>query len=283
MGCTHENISCEIIINSEVTSVLKKYGIKPHLVADHVSGKGELGKIISSEIDLDRMDYLVRDSYYAGVAYGVIDVERIISGMRIKNRRIVVDEDSLEAVELLLISRNMMYETVYRHHTKRIAELMLTHAMNYAYEQGGISLEKFRVMDDIDLISLLRGFGTYPADIMNRIDERRLFKTISSLKASTLNKRVLTKIQNKCEKIEKEICGDFGVEEGYLLIDYPEEKSSEFKVKIEADGELKSIKEVSSLARSLESSEKEKIKVSLHAPPECARKLKKLNVLDYLT
>ncbi len=49
-----------------------------------ISGKGSLGQIISGELDVDRMDYLLRDSYYTGVAYGVIDVERLIYNMILK-------------------------------------------------------------------------------------------------------------------------------------------------------------------------------------------------------
>lgn len=282
MAYTHEKISCNIIKDSEVADVLVKYGVKPALVAKYVAGKGELGKIISSEIDLDRMDYLVRDAYYAGVAYGVIDVERIISGMKIKNRRLVVDAGSLEAVELLLISRNMMYETVYRHHTKRIAELMLRHSIDYLYDAGALSFEGFCGMDDIDVISLLRAFGGYPTDIIMRIDERRLFKTVASVSASSIRRPVLRKICGKRAEIENQICKDFTVPEGYVLLDCPESKSEEFKVKIDVSGQLKSIREVSYLARSLEKSEKEKIRVSLHTPQEYIKNLKNIKLGEYL-
>lgn len=282
MGYTHEMLSCNIIKNSEVSDVLASHGVKPALVAKLVSGKGELGKIISSEIDLDRMDYLVRDAYYAGVAYGIIDVERIISGMRIKNRRIVVDAGSLEAVELLLISRNMMYETVYRHHTKRIAELMLRHALDSLYDSGALSFDRFCVMDDIDLVHCLRSAGGYSSDIMRRIDERRLFKTVASVSASSIRKPVLRRICDKRAEIEAEICSEFGVPLGYALLDCPESKPEEFKVKIQVNGQLKSIREVSYLARSLEKSEKEKIMVSVHTPPQHVKSMKNIRLEKYL-
>lgn len=282
MGYSHEKVSCDIIRNSDVSDILAGHGIKPSVVANLVSGKTELGKIISSEIDLDRMDYLVRDAYYAGVAYGVIDIERIISGLRIKNRRLVVEQGALEAVELLLISRNMMYETVYRHHTKRIAELMLKHALNNVYEQGALPFERLRLLDDTDVVTLLRGFGGYPSEIMQRLDDRRLFKTMASFKASSVKKPVLNKIRRDCERIESEICSDFDLELGHALLDCPEAKSEEFKVKIEVDGELKSIKSVSYLARSLEKSEKEKIMVCLYGPPEAAKKLRRLDIQSYI-
>jgi HD superfamily phosphohydrolase len=282
MGYTHEKISCQLIKNPPVADVLVKYGIKPSFVANLVSGRTELGKIISSEIDLDRMDYLVRDAYYAGVAYGVIDVERIISGMRTKGRRLFVEEGSLEAVELLLISRNMMYETVYRHHTKRIAELMLKHALDFLHDAGALPFEKFSVMDDFDVISLMRDFGGYPTDMISRIDERRIFKTVASVKASSLPKPLLRKICRNPEEIERQICEDYDAAEGYVLLDIPETKSEEFKVKIEVDGELKSIRDVSYLARSLEKSEKEKLTVRLHAPADYMKKFKNLNLREYL-
>jgi len=283
MGHTHEKISCDRIRNSEVADALIAHGIKPSSVANLVSGRTEIGKIVSSEIDLDRMDYLVRDAYYAGVAYGVIDVERIISGMRIKNRRLFVEEGSLEAVELLLISRNMMYETVYRHRTKRIAELMLKHALMFMYAKGALPFERFSRMDDVDVISLLRGFGGYPTDIIRRIEERRIFKTVASVKASSLPRPVLRRICRNTEGIERQVSEDYGIEEGYVLFDVPETKSEEFKVKIEVDEELKSIRDVSYLARSLEKSEKEKLTVRLHTLQEHVKKFKNLNLADYLT
>lgn len=282
MGCTHEMISSQLIQDSEISRVLRKYGIKPSAVSDLVLGKTEYGKIISSEIDLDRMDYLVRDAYYAGVAYGVIDVERIISGLTLKDGEIVVEEGALAAVELLLISRNMMYETVYRHHTKRIAEQMLKHALDYAYSHGGLSFEEFRFMDDLDAICTLRNFQGYPSDIMKRIDERELFKTVARVRANLFTKTVLRRITRRRDKIEEEITEELKVKPGCVLLDYPDVKSSEFRIKVDLDGELKYIREVSYLARALEKSEKEKLTICVYASPDELEKFKKFELETYL-
>jgi hypothetical protein len=111
----HEENSANIILRSEISDILKEGGVDPIEVANLIKGKGALSKLLSSEIDIDKMDYLIRDSYYAGVAYGVIDLERVIHGIKLMkdSGEVVVKRGSLEAVESLLISRNLMYQTVY--------------------------------------------------------------------------------------------------------------------------------------------------------------------------
>lgn len=71
----------------------------------------------------DRMDYLLRDSYYTGVAYGVIDVERLIHNM-ILDDGLVLRSKGVQAAESMLLARYFMYPSVYQHHTTRIANSM---------------------------------------------------------------------------------------------------------------------------------------------------------------
>ena len=70
-------------------------------IVDIINGKGRLGPIISGELDMDRMDYLIRDSHYTGVAYGVIDTERIISNLKLK-RELILDIKGVQAAEAAL-------------------------------------------------------------------------------------------------------------------------------------------------------------------------------------
>lgn len=98
------------------------------------------------------MDYLVRDAYYTGAAYGVVDLERLVRNLKFDGKMLVVEEKGIMAAQNLLLSRAMMYPTVYFHHTAKIAEAMLRKAV----EIEGISLEEIRIMDEIDLVSRLR-------------------------------------------------------------------------------------------------------------------------------
>jgi len=95
--------------------------------------------IISSQIDADRMDYLLRDAYYTGVSYGQFDMERILRVMRPTEDQIVIKSSGMHAVEDYIMSRYQMYWQVYFHPVTRSAEVILTkifHRAKYLYESG---------------------------------------------------------------------------------------------------------------------------------------------------
>src|SRR5690625_3586030 len=95
--------------------------------------------IISSQIDADRMDYLLRDAYYTGVSYGQFDMERILRVMRPTEDQIVIKSSGMHAVEDYIMSRYQMYWQVYFHPVTRSAEEILTkifHRAKYLYESG---------------------------------------------------------------------------------------------------------------------------------------------------
>jgi putative nucleotidyltransferase with HDIG domain len=279
---SHEDNSIRLILKTEISDILDRYGLNPREITDLIRGNGGFGKIISSEIDIDKMDYLIRDSYYAGVAYGVIDLERIIYGMKLVNNELVIRKGSLEAVESLLISRNLMYQTVYRHHTKRIVEAMFRRALDKILDDEGIDYEKFIQMDDIDLIHRLRNSRAYPRDMMKRIDQRKLFKIAFQEKISQIEENFRNDMAKDHKKIEEKIAEDFEIERGYVLIDMPETKMSEFKVLIESDDGLKLIDEISSLARALERAEEEKLTFCIYLPLELMGKLNDFDVEEYI-
>ncbi len=281
-GCTHEENAIHIILKTEISKILKTNGIKPKEVVDLITGKGALGKIISSEIDVDRMDYLIRDSHYAGVAYGVIDLERIIESMRIVDDELVVVKDGLEAVESLLINRNMMYQTVYRHHTKRIAETMFKQALAVLLKNKKITYKKLMSMDDADLINRLRNSSGYTKEMMVRLDSRKLFKIAFQEKIGLIAKMFRDDLIKNQERIQNRIATELGIRKGFVLLDMPEMKLSEFKIRIQDRKELKLIDEISSLARSLEKSEREKLMFCIYTAPEYLKKFKKLNLEKYI-
>ena len=74
-------------------------------------------ELVSSQLDMDRMDYLNRDSFYSGVQEGIVGVERIINMLNIVNNRLVVEEKGIYSIEKFLIARRIMYWQVYYHKT----------------------------------------------------------------------------------------------------------------------------------------------------------------------
>src|SRR5699024_12337350 len=94
--------------------------------------------MISSQIDADRMDYLLRDAYYTGVSYGQFDMERILRVMRPTEDSVVIKHSGMHAVEDYIMSRYQMYLQVYFHPVTRSAEVISTNIFDsakYLYEQ----------------------------------------------------------------------------------------------------------------------------------------------------
>jgi HD superfamily phosphohydrolase len=171
----HDDVK-EIVGKGEIKEVLKKHGISPGDLAKHVKGETSLGQILSSEIDVDRMDYLVRDAHYTGVAFGVVDYNRLINQMRFHEDRLVVDYGGLKAAESLLVSRFWMNTSVYYHHVTRISEAMCSKAVEYMIENGELDPSRLRQMDDTDLIAAMRNASGYAGELARRLDARRLYK-----------------------------------------------------------------------------------------------------------
>ena len=100
-------------------------------------------QLISSQLDMDRMDYLRRDSFYSGVAEGNINSERLIQMMNVQDDYLVIEEKGIYSVEKFLVARRLMYWQAYLHKTSVVAELILTKILKRAKEltHGGILLE----------------------------------------------------------------------------------------------------------------------------------------------
>jgi uncharacterized protein len=133
----HEEFTKAIILgDTEVNKVLSKvHKDFPQNVAD-VIGKTYKSKLvismISSQIDADRMDYLLRDAYFTGVSYGQFDIERILRVMRPMEDQVVIKMSGMHAVEDYIMSRYQMYWQVYFHPVTRSAEVILSKILHRA-------------------------------------------------------------------------------------------------------------------------------------------------------
>lgn len=116
-------------------------------------------QIIHGPVDADQMDYLVRDAHYTGVAMGNIDTERLLDTMQVVNDRIVIARGGAPAAEGLMVSRALMYSSVYYHQTVRVINRMLTKAV----EASALDLHDIYLWDDADLTQALLAEGGVPA------------------------------------------------------------------------------------------------------------------------
>ncbi|MDQ1165770.1 HD domain-containing protein [Flavobacterium sp. SORGH_AS_0622] len=174
-------------------------------------------QLISSQLDMDRMDYLKRDSFYTGVAEGNVNSERLIQMMNVENDVLVIEEKGIYSVEKFLLSRRLMYWQAYLHKTSLVAELILMKTLKRAKELTlkGINLPCSEPLSYFMHNKVtLDDFDAEKLDLFSQLDD---FDIISALKAwqrqddfvlSTLSKMIinrdLLKIKLSAEKISME-------------------------------------------------------------------------------
>ena len=131
-GVHHEDISTLIMarLNDEFNGALDT---AIAIFNDH-HPKKFLHQLVSSQLDMDRIDYLARDSFYSGVAEGRIGSERIIKMLAVNQNELVVEEKGIYSIEKFLMARRLMYWQVYLHRTVLCAEFMLMSALKRAKE-----------------------------------------------------------------------------------------------------------------------------------------------------
>jgi HD superfamily phosphohydrolase len=138
-GLDHEQWTCEIVLGAtEVNRVLREVDpLFPERVAAVIRKKYEkpiVVSLVSSQLDADRMDYLLRDAYFTGVNYGTFDLDRILRVLRPYQGKIVVKESGMHAVEDYLMSRYQMYWQVYFHPVTRSSDILLRQIFRRASE-----------------------------------------------------------------------------------------------------------------------------------------------------
>ena len=243
----HESI-IDILKKGELREVLDRNGLRASDIQAAINGVG-LGQIVSGEIDVDRMDYLIRDAHYTGVAYGVIDRLRLLQKITLHNGELVVEAGGVQVATSLLISRLLMHPSVYYHHVCRISECMIAAAIRRMIDDG-TSAAAVKAMDDIELFSSLQGAGGYAAEMAARIRSRRIFKRAVYVGLECLESSVL-RVSEKV--LAQEIAHEAGVDADYILVDSPalmDTPEGSFPALVE--GEVKALREVSPLVSILE-------------------------------
>jgi HD superfamily phosphohydrolase len=203
-GVHHEEISLHIIkrLNEEFNNQLAT----AIAIFTNQHPKKFLHQLVSGQLDVDRMDYLNRDSFFTGVAEGVISYDRIIKMLAVRDGNILVEEKAIYSIEKFLVSRRLMYWQVYLHKTVLGAEMMLVHIIRRAKElvQQNIAvkgatdafdfffhhasdraivekhLDIFCKLDDYDVMATIKNWCNHHDKILSTLCqcliERRLFK-----------------------------------------------------------------------------------------------------------
>ncbi|MBN2599945.1 MAG: HD domain-containing protein [Candidatus Thermoplasmatota archaeon] len=210
-----------------VYEILQKHQVnKKEIVAiirGRPSKKPYLSQLLNSTIDVDQLDYLMRDAYYTGVAYGMIDLQRLLRTMMIYKGNLAMMRKGVGVVENILMARALMYSSVYFHKTVRIPELMLSKAIEEIPDAE--PFEFFR-MTDAEIMTSLKTMGRYQQEIITRLKYRDLFKQAYAVSLFDLRKedlkrvKALEEVSNRRQK-ERELEAAFGIPKGHIIIDIP--------------------------------------------------------------
>ncbi len=218
-GVNHEDISIMLMERMNI-----EFGGALRLAIDIFRGdyhkKPFLHQLISGELDMDRLDYLMRDSFYTGVSEGIVGVDRLIHMLNVKDGDLVVEEKGIYSVEKFLVARRLMYWQVYLHKTVIAADALLVSILQRAREMAKTGstlgsyhplmhflfkdvnpddfneedLDLFVLLDDIDIMSAIKEWQFHEDPILSEMSKRLL-------------RRHLPKIKDQLEPI------DFGVKQ----------------------------------------------------------------------
>jgi hypothetical protein len=206
-GLNHEDLSLLFMEKLET-----EFGSPVGLARDIFSNRHEknfLHKLVSSQLDMDRLDYLKRDSFYTGVSEGVINTDRIIKMLDIANDEPVIEAKGIYSVEKFIIARRLMYWQVYLHKTVLAAEQMLVQIIRRAkflvengeplfatdpfkvflsrcinkqdFENSPRYLEAFAEIDDFDVFTSIKAWTKSKDKVLrilcHKLVNRQLFRT----------------------------------------------------------------------------------------------------------
>ena len=290
-GRDHDDVAWLLTdADREVCRVLERNGLDPERVASLIAGEGALGARIAGELDVDRMDYLVRDAHHTGVPYGTVDTGRLVNELRLagggrsigsegatggasdagsvdpERAELALAEGNVPTAESLLVARSLMNAVVYRHHVSRVAGAMLERACERYLDRTDTGVEAFRRMADHDLLVELR--ETVP-ELGRRIERRDLYKRavwvgLEAVPAGTVD-------AGRAEEVaaEREIAATVDIDPEAVVVDVPSRPGlKESGSTVVVDGVPRRLEDASELVAGLRSAERRRWTLGVYCPAE---------------
>ncbi len=227
-----------------------------------------LHQLLSGQLDVDRMDYLIRDSFFTGVSEGVIGYDRIIKMLTVHNGELMIEEKGTHSIEKFLVSRRFMYWQVYLHKTVLCAEKMLVKIidrakfikaqsssevlnifLNEKFLKPGIenNLESFCLLDDYDVLFSIKSWISHPDKILSTLCKNLINRNLLKVKYS--GTKISEEFINEKKSLAMNYLGINEEEAGYLVFS-GEAKNKTYSKEDEhinilfKDGTVKDISEV---------------------------------------
>lgn len=276
----HEEWTCRILLgDTEVNKVLEEAETG---LAERVASvirkdyeKPIVVNLVSSPLDADRMDYLLRDAYFTGVNYGTIDVDRILRMLRPHNGRVVVKESGMHAIEDYLMARYQMYWQVYFHPVTRSSDIVLRQIFRRAKElfdqgfefkflpyplpelfKGDIQVHDYLLLDEAlvqtAFMQWTREEDSILSDVCNRFMQRKLYKYVET---DLIDLETIDSIRNEFERVglhphyDLEI--DFPTDLPYDVFRPGDPKKEKQILLLDRQNRIQEISEVSDIVRSI--------------------------------
>ncbi|EMA64615.1 HD domain-containing protein [Halorubrum lipolyticum] len=279
-GRDHDDIAWLLTdADREACRVLERNGLDPERVASLIAGEGGLGALVSGELDVDRMDYLVRDAHHTGVPYGTVDTGRLVNELRLagngasdsgsadpEDAALVLAEGNVPTAESLLVARSLMNAVVYRHHVSRVAGAMLERACERYLDRTDTDVTAFRRMADHDLLVALR--EEVPA-LGERIERRDLYKRAVWVGLADVPAGTVDAGHAEERAAEREIAEAVGIDREAVVVDVPSRPGlKESGSTVVVDGVPQRLEDASELVAGLRSAERRRWTLGVYCPAE---------------
>jgi HD superfamily phosphohydrolase len=232
LGKNHEDFVPWLVNETEISQKLESAGLDPKILSRLAIGKlldrkqPYLDQIISSGVDVDKMDYVVRDSFHTGAGYGSIDVHRLLYTMDIVEGNLSVDGTAVATLESFLLARFESFRTIYFHRASRAVQIMLVRALEAARDELHLldldRPEDFLRLDDYKVWTELKECKN-SRKIMKDLETRRLLKCAYEHTIFSSEGKLSDVISNEGVRtdIEKEIARKAKIAGGEVTIDAP--------------------------------------------------------------
>jgi len=276
----HEEWTCRILLgDTEVNRVLEE---AENGLAERVASvirkdyeKKIVVNLVSSPLDADRMDYLLRDAYFTGVNYGTIDVDRILRMLRPHNGRVVVKESGMHAIEDYLMARYQMYWQVYFHPVTRSSDIVLKQIFRRAKElfdegfdfkflpyplpelfKGDIQVGDYLLLDEAlvqtAFMQWTREDDDILADVCHRFMQRKLYKYVET---ELIDKQTISSIRSEFARVglhpDYDLEIDFPTDLPYDVFRPGDPKKEKQILLLDRQNRIQEISEVSDIVRSI--------------------------------
>lgn len=239
----HEAISLKVIalLNSDFNGQLDL----AYQIFTNQYPRKFMHQLVSGQVDVDRLDYLKRDSFYTGVTEGNINTDRILAMMNIKNEELVFESKGIHSLEKFFLARRLMYWQVYLHKTSLAAELILIKALTrFKYlistkreplepshilfpffkntsknPLDTISLRHYLSLDDTDIYQLLKSWLQHSDYVLSKLSRQLIYRALPKIKISDtpFSQKQINKKKKRLEAVEQDsqIC-DYFIFEGSI-------------------------------------------------------------------